>query len=89
MLVIYHKAANETIVKLAETKSHLPRTIYGTQNDNRTVIIALCLLMTRQFQYQKISIISYGFGGIRDRFDLVMPLAQLGDGGVFDHFRLK
>lgn len=31
----------------------------------------------------------YGFGGIRDRFDLVMPLAQLGDGGVFDHFRLK
>jgi hypothetical protein len=30
-----------------------------------------------------------GFGGIRDRFDLVMPPARLGDGGVFDHFRLK
>ena len=66
MLVIYYEAANETDVKLAETKSHLTRTIYGTQNDNRTVIIALCLLITRQFQYQKISIISYGLGGTQN-----------------------
>jgi hypothetical protein len=33
MLVINYKAANETIVKHAETRSRLPRTIYGTQND--------------------------------------------------------
>lgn len=53
MLVIYYKAANETIVKHAETKSRLPRTIHGTQNDNRTVIIALYLLMTFNFNTKK------------------------------------